>query len=61
MVEQIADAYRLMGMIHLSLENEQEALDNLDHCYELEPDSTTGLECRNLAEGIEVPEPEESD
>lgn len=57
----LADAYRLMGLIHLELESKDEALENLGKCYELEPDSSTGLECRKLVQEIEGPIGDDAD
>jgi Tfp pilus assembly protein PilF len=49
----LTDAYRIMGTIHLELDSEEDALENLRRCYELEPDTATGLECRTLMNEIE--------
>jgi type IV pilus biogenesis/stability protein PilW len=59
--EKLTNSYSLMGKIHLELDDQAEALESFQECYELEPDTAVGLECRKLGQSIEPPEAGETD
>jgi Tfp pilus assembly protein PilF len=49
----LQDAHKVIGLIHSELESPEEALEAFRRCLEVDPNSTSGLECKKRIEEIE--------
>lgn len=48
--DRLQEAYHLLGMVHLRLNNEDEAVNAFDACVQINPKTEIGISCSNVTE-----------